>query len=158
VSASSTTPAHANSATYTTCDGFRQGFGVQNCSTSPIAPIRPIAPPDVVLADSVLGAPVSALKADVTLEFNDQSGFVTRPEEGDFHFKVRIQEPGGALVTCLEYRMHVEGGEGGSIAVRNMAPAPAMSMPGLILGVLVLTGVGVLALARRRVRSSGESR
>jgi hypothetical protein len=36
------------------------------------------------------------------------------------------------------------------------APAPAMSTPGLLLGALLLTGVGVLALARRRIRSSGE--
>ena len=35
-------------------------------------------------------------------------------------------------------------------------PAPAMSRPGLLLGVLLLTGVGVLALARRRITSSGE--
>ena len=36
------------------------------------------------------------------------------------------------------------------------APAPAMSTPGLLLGALLLTGVGVLALARRRITSSGE--
>jgi hypothetical protein len=30
-----------------------------------------------------------------------------------------------------------------------------VSAPGLILGVLLLTGVGVLALARRRMTSSG---
>jgi hypothetical protein len=36
------------------------------------------------------------------------------------------------------------------------APAPAVSRPGLFLGVVPLTGVGVLALARRCIMSSNE--
>jgi hypothetical protein len=36
------------------------------------------------------------------------------------------------------------------------APAPAMSRPQFILVALLLTGAGVLALGRRRIRSSGE--
>jgi len=38
------------------------------------------------------------------------------------------------------------------------APAPATSTPGLILVALLLCGVGVFVLARRRIRSSGEFR
>jgi hypothetical protein len=36
------------------------------------------------------------------------------------------------------------------------APAPAVSTRGLLLGALLLTGVGVLSLARRRITSPGE--
>jgi len=35
------------------------------------------------------------------------------------------------------------------------APAPAMSIPALVLVALLLSGVGVLGLPRRRMRSSG---
>lgn len=45
-----------------------------------------------------------------------------------------------------------------SLCGAPQAPAPAMSMPGLVFVALLLTGFGVLGLSRRRMRFSGKFR
>jgi hypothetical protein len=114
--------------------------------------------PDTIYADTTLKAPVSApLTADVTLLFDGVPGFPTKPTSGTFEAQIRVSEPSGPEVFCLDVKYDIicelscfE------VIVVPTAPAPAMSKPGLLLGVLLLTGIGIVGLARRRIRSSGE--
>jgi hypothetical protein len=114
------------------------------------------SPADTIYADTVLNAPASApLTADVTLLFNLLPGLPTVPTSGRFDVHVRVSEPGGPGVFCIDIKFNAI--LAAFEVVVPPAPAPAISKPGFILVALLLTGVGVLALARRRIRSSGES-
>ena len=103
-------------------------------------------PSDIVVGDTELEKSASSSTAVVTLRFNGESGFVTEPVPGDFYFHVEIKDADGEWVTCLELPIHAQDA---SFAVHQVASAPALSMSGLILGVLLLAGTGLVGLARR---------
>lgn len=118
------------------------------------------SPPTTIVSGTTLTAPVSALTAKIAVTLNEIPGFPTVPGlGGKFVMHVELKEPGGQWVLCFDLSDITCTDPSicwNAIQTVSATPAPAMSTPAFLLGALLLTGVGVLALARRRIRSSRE--
>jgi hypothetical protein len=102
-----------------------------------------------VLSKGNVGQSIVAPLTQLSLKFNGASGFPVRPAAGSYEARVQMALPSGAEVFCFDLTLK-------NIAFVTAAAAPIPTLPTYRLPALVLlvTGIGLLAVrARRSLRS-----